>query len=168
MEPAFHTRGDVIRIVNGRGRSATVGMCVIGAVIALLPLLPPETRGTDTDPALYYLGAALCASAAFWWSVVTIDLAAGELTIARRWGAFRSVHRRSLAAFGAVVLTNPSDGAEVHLRQKDGRPGWEANHSHTLVWGRSFEETRAIAAAVAARLALPLEEPPVDRRPVGG
>jgi len=64
--PRLHIDDDFIRIVNGQGRTGSVVLLVIGVGIALLTLLPPQSRGTDTPLLAYFLGAFLVACAAFW------------------------------------------------------------------------------------------------------
>jgi hypothetical protein len=160
MEPAFQIDSDVIRIVNGRGRSQSICLGVLAGVIALLPLVPADIRGVDTDPSLYLLGAFLCLSAAFWWSQVTIDPTADEVRIVRRWGLSRSVRRWALSSFESVALVVDSDGqAEVYLRGKGADLGLSWNHSRALVWGRPYDQTRQIAATLAEHLALRLDIP---------
>lgn len=155
----MHTDGDRLLITSGRGRGGTIAMCVIAVVIALLPLLPPAWRGVDTPTPVYLLGALLCLCAAFWWSVVTVDRAAGEVTVVRRWGPSRSVVRMPIADLEAVVLTADSDGAaEVYLRPKGADTGGSLNHSRAIVWGRSDDETRRLAVELAGFLSLRLVE----------
>src|SRR5262249_11807488 len=168
MEPAFRIEGDVIRIANrrGRGQSICLGvMATVSAVLALggpgaLDALDAETAG----PVPCLIFAALGLLAAFWWSEVTIDPPADEVLIIRRWGLWRSVYRRPLSSFESIVLTWDSDGDTwAFLAAKDGKAERNRNHAKSLIWGRPYEETRRMAAALAERLGLPLKTPAEEK-----
>jgi hypothetical protein len=163
VEPSLRIDGGVIRVANGRGRVGSIFLGLFAAGIAGLALAPPgvlDALDAEIAGRVSCLGVALlCLSAAFWWSEVTIDPAADEIVIVRRWGLWRSVYRQPLSSFGSIVLASDGD-AWVYLEDKNGTAGRNRNHARSLVWGRPYEETRRIAVALAELLGLPLKTPP--------
>jgi hypothetical protein len=170
---AFRIDGDVIHITNRRSRGHSVVLIVCAAAILALPFvrgyLPAGLIEWDEEGPpwmLFLVGGFACLSAAFWWSVVTVDPKAGQVVILHRWGLWLTRRRRALSSFDTVALRTNGDGdASVYL-EGGARDWWvETNDDRAVVWGRPYEETREIAAVLARRLQLRFNDYASLRRP---
>jgi hypothetical protein len=163
----FETDGDVIHITNSYGRARFLILIVIAMVLLALPFVRPylpdgfvEFEKGEEPWILYLLGICGCLSAAFWWSVVTLDPKADQVEILRRWGLWCSKRRRALSSYDSVTLREDSDGnVSVYLENGSARD-WsiETNNDRAIVWGRTYEEALDIAVVVARRLSFRLHD----------
>jgi hypothetical protein len=160
----FRIDGDAISITNA-DRTRTIFGLGVAAFLAVVPLireyLPKDLHVAyeqgDAGIVVWLLVIFLCMSAAFWWSVVVIDTKAGEVVVRRRWGLCCSRYRYGLSSAQEIALRKDDEGCvSVYLEGPALPAGLEVNHHKALVWGRTSEETEAIAEDLARHLRMPL------------
>jgi hypothetical protein len=164
---ALTLEGDVIRVTNSHGRTHAIVVAVSGVAFLVLPFVVPHLPAGLVDLpkgeeawTLHLLAGFLCLSAAFWWSVVTLDPKADQFVIARRWGLCCTRRRRALSAYDSVTLRADSDEEVSVYLENDGSRDWsvETNHDMAIVWGRPYEDARAVAEILAAHLGFRLHD----------
>jgi hypothetical protein len=159
--------GSVLHVVSSHGRTHSIVMILSASVLMVLPFvykyLPDgfiEIEKGQEPWMLYLFAIFACLSAAFWWSVVTIDPKADQVLIRRRWGLWCSERRRSLSSYDRVTLRADSDGdVSVYLENSNVRD-WsiETNNDKAIVWGRPYDEARVIATVVSKHLAYQIQD----------
>jgi hypothetical protein len=171
----FRIDGQLVTITNTKPRGQSVVLIVIAAMLAVLPLVRPylpdgliDYPPEDKSPwMLWLVGIYASLSAAFWWSVVTIDPAIGRLSIFCRWGLHCSKRGWQLSSFDSVTLRKDNDG-EVSVYLEGRTRNWllETNNDKAIVWGRPYEEARAVAETLANHLQFALVDL-VRTEPIG-
>jgi hypothetical protein len=168
VKPAtIRVDGSVLQVISSHGRTHSVVMVLSAFALMVLPFvykyLPDgliEIEEGQEPWMLYLFAIVACLSAAFWWSVVTIDPEADQVVIRRRWGLWCSERRRALSSYDLVTLRADSDcDVSVYLENSNVQDcSIETNNDKAIVWGRTYDEAREIATLVAKHLVFRLQD----------